>query len=121
MRPPVIDSIEELDQDSKIDNVLHIEELDRAGQTEELDRCRPTSSTPTRRPEQPFEGSPKTVKEKVAFRVIALSSSSIVLASLRRMCRIRLSTQGHALADGAPHIRAWMPRPDTSLRAIQPA
>ena len=28
MRSPVIDGIEELDQDSKIDNVLHIEELD---------------------------------------------------------------------------------------------
>ena len=41
MRPPVIDGIEEhdpagrieeLDQDSKLDNALHIEELDRAGQ-----------------------------------------------------------------------------------------
>ena len=28
MRPPVIDGIEELDQDSKLDNALHIEELD---------------------------------------------------------------------------------------------
>ena len=26
MRPPVIDGIEELDQDSKLDNALHIEE-----------------------------------------------------------------------------------------------
>ena len=41
LRPPVIDGIEEhdptgrieeLDQDSKLDNALHIEELDRAGQ-----------------------------------------------------------------------------------------
>ena len=28
MRPPVIDGIEELDQDSKLDNALHIEEFD---------------------------------------------------------------------------------------------
>ena len=28
MRPPVIDGIEALDQDSKLDNALHIEELD---------------------------------------------------------------------------------------------
>ena len=31
LRPPVIDGIEELDQDSKLDNALHIEELDNRG------------------------------------------------------------------------------------------